>query len=161
MKLFAQPKSTIHSRWMIRRDMPEVLAIDKASTDYPWSEQEFLENLRQCNCVGKVAELDHSGDQIAGFIIYELERTKMVITRLAVFPFRRYGVGRHMVSELMRKLRPNRRSRLEIRIRESSLAAQLFMRSMGFRSSGVIREHFADSGEDAYVMAYVHEEARS
>jgi [ribosomal protein S18]-alanine N-acetyltransferase len=29
-----------HIRWMIRRDMPEVLAIEAASFEFPWLEDE-------------------------------------------------------------------------------------------------------------------------
>ena len=32
----------VHIRWMIRRDMPEVLAIEHAGFEYPWCEEEFL-----------------------------------------------------------------------------------------------------------------------
>ena len=32
----------MHIRWMIRRDMPEVLRIEQASYDYPWCEEDFL-----------------------------------------------------------------------------------------------------------------------
>ena len=29
----------VHIRWMIRRDMPEVLAIEEDSFEFPWSEE--------------------------------------------------------------------------------------------------------------------------
>jgi ribosomal-protein-alanine N-acetyltransferase len=34
------------------------------------------------------------------------------------------------------------------------LAGQLFFRVSGFRATEVIREHYHDSGEDAYLMLY-------
>ena len=46
-------------RWLIRRDMDDVLAIERASFQFPWTEEEFLCCLRQRNCIGTVAELDH------------------------------------------------------------------------------------------------------
>ena len=45
-------QTRVHIRWMIRRDMPEVLAIEHASFEYPWCEEEFLRVLRQRNCIG-------------------------------------------------------------------------------------------------------------
>ena len=41
-----------HIRWMIRRDMPEVLAIEAASFEFPWLEDDFIRCLRQRNCIG-------------------------------------------------------------------------------------------------------------
>ncbi len=60
----------VHIRWMIRRDMPEVLAIEHASFEFPWCEEEFLRVLRQRNCIGMVAE--HARSRVVGFMIYEL-----------------------------------------------------------------------------------------
>ena len=54
----------VHIRWMIRRDMPEVLAIEHASFEFPWCEEEFLRVLRQRNCIGMVAEY---GERVVGF----------------------------------------------------------------------------------------------
>src|SRR4051794_39786908 len=64
----------VHIRWMIRRDMPEVLAIEHASFDFPWGEEEFLRVLRQRNCIGMVAE---HGERVVGFMIYELHKSKL------------------------------------------------------------------------------------
>lgn len=43
-------------RWMVRRDMNEVLTIEQASFDFGWTEEDFLSCLRQRNCIGIVAE---------------------------------------------------------------------------------------------------------
>ena len=39
-------------RWLIRRDMPEVMEIENRSFEFPWVEDEFLACLRQRNCIG-------------------------------------------------------------------------------------------------------------
>ena len=39
-------------------------------------------------------------------------------------------------------------------MRETNLPAQFFFRVVGFRAIEVLREHFQDSGEDAYGMLY-------
>ena len=80
-------QTRVHIRWMIRRDMPEVLAIEHASFEYPWCEEEFLRVLRQRNCIGMVAE---HGERIVGFMIYELHRNKIQVLDFAThFDFRR------------------------------------------------------------------------
>jgi ribosomal-protein-alanine N-acetyltransferase len=145
-------QTRVHIRWMIRRDMPEVLAIEHASFEYPWCEEEFLRVLRQRNCIGMVAEY---GERIVGFMIYELHRNKIHVLDFATHPeFRRRGVGRQMVQKLVGKLSGQRRNRIALYVRETNLAAQLFYRVNGFRAAEVIREHFLDTGEDAYLMFY-------
>jgi ribosomal-protein-alanine N-acetyltransferase len=147
-----QPQTRVHIRWMIRRDMPEVLAIEHASFEFPWCEEEFLRVLRQRNCIGMVAEL---GDRIVGFMIYELHRTRIHVLDFATHPeFRRQGIGRQMVTKLAGKLSSQRRNRIALFVRETNLAAQLFFRIVGFRAVEVLREHFGDTGEDAYAMLY-------
>ena len=71
----------VHIRWMIRRDMAEVLAIENASFEFPWFEEDFIRCLRQRNCIGMVAEHD---DQVVGFMIYELHKTLLHILNFAV-----------------------------------------------------------------------------
>jgi ribosomal-protein-alanine N-acetyltransferase len=142
---------------MIRRDMPEVLAIEHASFEYPWCEEEFLRVLRQRNCIGMVAEY---GERIVGFMIYELHRNKINVLDFACHhEFRRRGVGRQMVAKLVGKLSAQRRSRIALYLRETNLSAQLFFRVMGFRATEVLREHYLDTGEDAYSMQYHMDES--
>jgi ribosomal-protein-alanine N-acetyltransferase len=137
---------------MIRRDMPEVLAIEHSSFEYPWCEEEFLRVLRQRNCIGMVAE---HGERILGFMVYELHRNKIHVLDFATHAeFRRRGIGRQMISKLVGKLSVQRRNRIALYVRETNLPAQLFYRVMGFRATEVSREHFADTGEDAYAMLY-------
>ncbi len=59
-----------HVRWMIRRDMPEVLRIEADMWEEPWSEQRFLRELRESDKIGMVAE--GASDRIVGFMIYQL-----------------------------------------------------------------------------------------
>jgi ribosomal-protein-alanine N-acetyltransferase len=154
MSLVPTPKAQarVHIRWMIRRDMPEVLAIEHTSFDYPWCEEEFLRVLRQRNCIGMVAE---QGERIVGFMIYELHRSRIDLLDFATHQdMRRRGVGRQMIAKLVSKLSSQRRNRIALWVRETNLPAQLFFRVVGFRAVEVLREHFPDTGEDAYSMLY-------
>jgi len=152
----AKVQVRVHIRWMIRRDMPEVLAIEHASFEFPWGEEEFLRVLRQRNCIGMVAE---HGERVVGFMIYELHKTKLEILNFCVHPeYRRQGVGNQMVAKLVGKLSSHRRTRISLHIRETNLPAQLFFRAQSFRASEVLREHYDDTAEDAYIMQYLFEE---
>ena len=142
----------VHIRWMIRRDMPEVLQTEQQSFEFAWTEEDFLRCLRQRNCIGMVAE---QGEKVVGFMIYELHKAKLHILNFAVNPsWRRGGVGGQMVAKLISKLSSHRRTRITLEVRETNLAAQLFFRAVGFKASRVLRSFYEDSGEDAFLMQY-------
>src|SRR5881397_3781501 len=122
-------QARVHIRWMIRRDMPEVLQTEQASFDFSWTEEDFLRCLRQRNCIGMVAE---QGEKVVGFMIYELHKSKLHILDFAVHPeHRRGGIGCQMSEKLVSKLSSHRRTRIVAEIRETNLDAQLFFRSVG------------------------------
>jgi len=142
----------VHIRWMIRRDMPEVLQTEQESFEYSWTEEDFLRCLRQRNCIGMVAE---QGEKVVGFMIYELHKAKLHILNFAVHPpFRRGGIGAQMVAKLISKLSSHRRTRITLEVRETNLGAQLFFRAQGFKAVRVLRSFYEDSGEDAFLMEY-------
>ncbi len=142
----------VHIRWMIRRDMAEVLEIERKSFEFPWSEEDFIRCLRQRNCIGMVAECD---DQVVGFMIYELHKSRLHILNFAVHPdYRGRHIGAQMVEKLIGKLSSQRRNRILLEVRETNLAAQVFFRSTGFRAISVLREFYEDTPEDAYLMEY-------
>lgn len=153
MNTFAKlAASQIHIRWMIRRDMDDVLRIENESFESPWGEDDFIRCLRNRNVIGMVADV---GEQVAGFNIYELHRNRLHVLNFAVDPaFRRRGVGAAMVSKLVSKLSLQRRNRIMLEVRETNLDAQLFFRGLGFRAVSLLRDFYADSTEDAYLMQY-------
>lgn len=143
-------KLCVHIRWMIRRDMADVLEIEKQAFEFPWLEEDFIRCLRQRNCIGMVAEYS---ERVVGFMIYELHRSRLHILNFAVHDeFRRRAVGTQMAQKLMGKLTSDRRNRILLEVRERNLPAQLFFRSVGFRAISVLRDFYEDSPEDAYLM---------
>ncbi len=145
-------QACVHIRWMIRRDMPAVLAIEESSFEFPWSEEEFIRCLRQRNCIGMVAERN---DEVVGFMIYELHKNRLHLLNFSVSPeCRRTDIGRSMVTKLISKLSTDRRNRIMLEVRETNLDAQLFFKSVGFRAISVLRDFYEDTTEDAYLMQY-------
>lgn len=147
----------LHIRWMIRRDMADVLSTEVSSFEYAWTEEDFLRCLRQRNCIGMVAELN---DRIVGFMIYELHKGKLHVLNFAVSPqHRRMGIGQMMVKKLIGKLTTHRRSKITLAIRERNLDAQLFFRTQDFKAVRVLRNYYEDSREDAFLMEFAVEES--
>lgn len=142
----------VHIRWMIRRDMPEVLQAERLSFEQAWTEEDFLRCLRQRNCIGMVSE--HEG-RVAGYMIYELHKSKLHIITFAVHPeWRRANIGTQMVGKLMSKLSSHRRTRITVEVRETNLQAQLFFSTCEFRGTRVLRNFYEDTDEDAILMEY-------
>lgn len=143
---------SVHIRWMIRRDMPEVLAIETKNFEWPWAEEDFIRCLRQRNCIGMVAEYQ---EKVVGFMIYELHKDRLVLLNFAVHPdFQHRTVGTQMVSKLKSKLSSQRRRQIEIMLRESNLDAQLFFKEQQFKARQVFRGQYHETDEDAYLMIY-------
>ena len=139
-------------RWLIRRDMPQVLHIEGQSFQSPWTDEDFLFYLcRDCH-IGMVAE--HQ-ERIVGFMVYEIFRKQIHVLNFAVDPSRRrQSVGSQMVDVLVRKLFQQRREEIILEVRERNLPAQLFFRQQGFLACSVLRKYYSDTTEDAYEMIY-------
>lgn len=152
MQVEQEQEVRVHIRWMIRRDMPEVLTIEAANFEFPWSEEEFIRCLRQRNCIGMVAEYE---GRVVGFMVYELQKTRIHLMNLAVAAgYQRRGIGSHMLGKLISKLSNQRRNRIILAVRETNLGAQLFFRANGFRAVSILHGFYEDTPEDAYLMQY-------
>lgn len=151
----AQPKPPplkVHIRWMIRRDMPEVLAIESCRGKRAWTEDQLVELLRQRNAIGMVAE---HGDTIVGYMAYTMHKTRLEIRTLAVHEKHRLRrVGWQMLAKAIGKLQPQRREAVRLNVREADLDAQLWLKACGFRATAVEREHFDDDEPVAYRFEY-------
>ena len=143
----------VHVRWMIRRDMPEVLRIENQSFDFPWSDDDFIRCLRQRNCIGMVAEVD---DRVVGYMIYELHKIRLHVINFAVDPtYRNKDVGTKMIQKLIDKLSYGRRTRIMLEIQDSNLGGQMFFATNGFKAVSVIKGFYEQGDSDAYLMQYV------
>lgn len=147
-------KAAVQIRWLIRRDFPEVLEIERASYGNPWSEEDFLNHmLRSKNGIGMIAE---NAGRIEAFIVYTLHRGRIAIQNLAVRPIvRRQGIGSVLVRRLIEKLSAQRRRVVEATVREGNVPAQLFLRENGFRCNRLLRGHYEDPDEDGLLFEWV------
>ena len=73
--------------------------------------------------------------QVAGFMIYELHKSRLHVLNFAVHEdHRRRGVGTQMLEKLVGKLTDDRRTRILLEVRERNLDAQLFFKAANFRA---------------------------
>ncbi len=146
-------KVPVHIRWMIRRDMRDVLRIESEAFDFSWSEDDFVHHLRQRNCIGQVADL---GDVVGGFMVYELNKRWISLENLAVDRAKRQqGIATRLVETLIKKLSVQRRSAIVADVGEHNDAAIALFARLGFRAERVVRKKWSSwSDDDAYRFVY-------
>lgn len=133
-----------HFPWLIRRDVPQVLQIEQLGSTDPWTEEQLIGHLRERNTIGLVVtdkprdlmKMNHQ--EVFGYIVYELNKSRIHIVRLCVDPaMRRRGVASSMIQRLKSKLSNQRRRYLTANVHESQLAVQLTLAHCGFVATGM------------------------
>ena len=126
-------------------DVPELLAIERESFEYPWSRAEFEYCLAARSCRGIVVKRE---GETLGYLFYEILNYGFELISCAVRKSeRRLGIGTALVRRLMEEL-DERRCEISCVARERNVPAQLFLRSLGFRVSAIV----------AYRMRYYSDE---
>lgn len=132
-------------------DVPAVQAIERLSFRTPWPayafEQELTTNRMAHYVVGRI------GPRVVGFAGIWLMVDEAHITTFGVHPdWRRRGVGRRMLLELLEISRRIGALRMTLEVRASNEGAQALYRGFGFEVTGRRTAYYTDDGEDAFVM---------
>jgi ribosomal-protein-alanine N-acetyltransferase len=133
------------------RDLDEVLLIEQTSFPTPWSRlayhRELMVNDYATYLVGR---LDGRIVSYGGMWVI-LDESH--ITNIAVHPdYRRLGVGRLTMLALESKARELGASRKTLEVRTSNLEARRLYEGLGYHGTGVRRNYYSDTHEDAIVM---------
>lgn len=149
------PKTRPHVliRWMISRDLPEVLEIEQLSfCDDPWTQEDFYSWLRERNVIAIVAEYN---SVIVGYVVYGLYGDRIEILNLAVHPScHGQGVGSTLIEKMIDKLSMQQRTHIAAAVSEVNVAAQLFFRAMGFRCVDIEAGYYTHADADAYWFEF-------
>jgi ribosomal-protein-alanine N-acetyltransferase len=132
-------------------DIPAVQAIERVSFATPWPayafEQELTTNRMAHYVVARI------GPRVVGFSGIWLMVDEAHITTFGVHPdWRRRGVGRRMLLELLEIAWRIGALRMTLEVRASNAGAQALYRGFGFEVTGRRVSYYTDDGEDAYVM---------
>lgn len=153
----AHSKAGYALRWMIRRDLRNVVEIETMCFKKYYDTQKLSRLLSRRNTIGMVITLPDQRSKnhfVAAYCIYDLEAESIRFRRFVVHPnCRRIGLGSDLMKKILGKLN-ERRSRIELVVRECNLEAQLFLRSHGFKAEQIIREMYEDTPEDGYIMRH-------
>lgn len=135
-------------RWMLKRDLPEVLEIENQEFEFPWEEENFRYCLRQREITSMVCLHD---DKIVGYMVYEFHKHRIEIVNFVVtHSYQRGGVGSQMIQKLL-KLKSKHRRCVEMCLVEANLPGHLFLKNQGFEAVEVLDEFFEDCDKDTYT----------
>jgi len=151
-KLNAVPDVLI--RPMSENDVSEVIAVERASYQFPWSEGIF----RDCLRVGYVCRVVTVNDIIIGYGVMSVGAGEAHILNLCINAhFRCRGIGRRMLEYLVDRARAAGMSEAFLEVRPSNTAAIRLYQSMGFEQVGIRRGYYQAVGgrEDASVLKLV------
>jgi ribosomal-protein-alanine N-acetyltransferase len=137
---------------MTADDLPAVLRIERASFPIPWTEANFKHELEDnpfaWNLVAKVDGL------VVGFACAYVVAGELMINDLAVdASLRRTGVGRALLATLVEGARRRACRRATLEVRPSNAPARALYGAFGFTQVGRREGYYADTGEDALLLA--------
>jgi [ribosomal protein S18]-alanine N-acetyltransferase len=136
----------------VQKDLDQCLGIEAACFPFPWSEGDFLANLREQHIIGMVAK---AADRVVGYYVYEIRLVRLIVTNFAVHPdYRKSGVGAQMVDSIKSRMLKGRQRRISLAIGESNLRGLNFFKSQGFKAIKLLRGHWEEPPEDAIKMEY-------
>ena len=141
----------LHIRWMIRKDLPDVMAIENMSFPDPWSVEAMAKELGHQRVVPFVVE---KHGVIVGYMMFEVGKQSIALINLAVHPdHRREGIGSVRMAKLMTSLSAGKRERLTVLVKESNLPALTFFKSHGFRATRIVHPDW-DLDDDGIEMEF-------
>ena len=138
---------------MTETRLDEVVAIERASYDHPWTRGNFADSLRS----GYHAQLLCGGDVLLGYFVAMKGVDEVHLLNITVAPpFQGQGWGRVMLDALAIWSRGQGAQWLWLEVRTSNERAQEVYQRYGYRRVGERKHYYpAERGrEDAIVMSY-------
>ena len=137
-------------RPMDREDLVEVLAVERETYTPPWSEENFLSELRNPHAYAFIA---HEGRRLLGYLAFWMVGCEVHLLNLTIPQnFRGCGMGKEFMSFLMDFSYRHGAKWIGLEVRESNRTAVALYRSFGFEQKRVRRGYYKDGYEDAIVM---------
>lgn len=140
----------LNIRRMEEGDLDQVCAIEEETFSMPWSRKSFQDTISYYHTLFLVAELD---GEIAGYCGCYQSLEEAEITNIAVRrQLRGHGIGRRLLTELMRLGKEQGAFAYTLEVRVSNQAAIHLYESLGFVSFGIRKNFYEKPREDAMIM---------
>lgn len=141
---------SVRFRPMALPDVAAVVAIERASYVFPWSEGVF----RDCIRVGYLCRVVESAGEVAGYGIMSYGAGEAHILNICIrSDVRSAGVGRRLMIFLIDRAKAAQMQDVFLEVRPSNPVAIRLYESLGFARVGVRKAYYQASGgrEDAWV----------
>jgi ribosomal-protein-alanine N-acetyltransferase len=138
-------------RPMTESDVADVVAVERASYQFPWSEGIF----RDCLRVGYVCRVVTVANEVVGYGVMSVGAGEAHVLNLCIREsFRCRGVGRRLLRYLLDRGAAAGMSEAFLEVRPSNTAAIRLYVSLGFEQVGMRRGYYQAVGgrEDAAVL---------
>ncbi len=139
-------------RAMAPHDLPQVMAIESAAYEFPWTEGIF----RDCLRVGYHCRVAESGETLLGYGVMSIGAGECHLLNITVAPNqRRRGIARELVSALLCAARADKVTMALLEVRRSNRAAYALYTSLGFDEIGMRKQYYPTrrGREDALLLA--------
>jgi [ribosomal protein S18]-alanine N-acetyltransferase len=157
-ELFSPASATM--RAMREGDIPEIVAIERSSYQFPWSEGIF----RDCLRVGYTCRVASLGKQLAGYGVMSVGAGEAHILNLCIGEaFRCRGLGKQLLMLLLERAAAAGMREAFLEVRPSNTAAIRLYLANGFEQVGMRRGYYQAVGgrEDAAVLRLALRATRS
>ncbi|MDF2834906.1 MAG: alanine acetyltransferase [Paenibacillus sp.] len=147
-------------RAMSMDDIPAILAIEQEAFSSPWTEEAFVNELKN-NMFAKYVVMEYGGELI-GYGGMWIIMDEAHVTNIAIrSDVRGLGLGDRLMSQLRRTAIFYGAVRMTLEVRVSNVHAQRLYRKHGFEPAGVRPNYYSDNNEDALIMWAELEASRS
>ena len=135
---------------MTDADLPEILAIEKASFETPWSETLFHNEIFKSISVARVAKIC---GKVVGYLCANVIIDEGHILNLAVHPeYKGRGIASRMLQEVLEIMRTDNCRSVFLEVRTSNEEARKMYEKFGFSLLGTRKDYYISPVEDAVVM---------
>ena len=136
---------------MRRRDVREVIAIERQVFTLPWSENLYFSELSMP--ATRLYYVARSEGGIVGYVGCMLIVGEGHITTIGVAPdFQRRKIGMALLHRAITEAMLRDADAMTLEVRVTNRGAQELYRSFGFAPVGIRKNYYADDNEDAIVM---------
>ena len=152
--------SELAIRPMRAADIADVVAIERSSYQFPWSEGIF----RDCLRVGYVCRVLTLSRSLSGYGVMSVGAGEAHILNLCIgAAYRCHGLGKRLLSYMVQRAAAAGMGEAFLEVRPSNTTAIRLYRSMGFEQVGTRRGYYQAVGgrEDAAVLKLALRSARA
>ncbi|MBU2599138.1 ribosomal protein S18-alanine N-acetyltransferase [bacterium] len=139
---------------MEKKDLQEIMVIERASFIDPWSKEMFLDEFKNKLSYFLVAKFMK---KVVGYGGFWLIFDEAHLVNLAISPYyRRKKFGEQLLDALLKLAVFKAAKRATLEVRQSNQAAQNFYQKFGFKPVAIRKKYYQDNREDALIMWHEH-----